>query len=140
MGPRRLLPAHLPTLRSSRPTMRDLSAVYAELKAILQPYAAMLDVKASTGTALYIDTWHVQENKKLLFFGAVELKKNFVSFHFMPVYVEPALLDGVSEELKKRMQGKSCFNFTQIDPVLFKELASLVKRGFARYKGQGFVQ
>jgi hypothetical protein len=37
------------------------------------------------------------------------------------------------------MQGKSCFNFAEIDKPLFKELASLTKAGFASYKAQGFV-
>lgn len=119
--------------------MQDLSAVYAELKAILQPYAAKLDTKTNTDTELYIDTKHIQKNKKPLFFAAVQVKKNYVSFHLMPVYVDPSLLEGMSEELKRRMQGKSCFNFTHTDPDLFKELTMLAKSGFARYKEQGFV-
>jgi hypothetical protein len=55
------------------------------------------------------------------------------------VYVKPELLDGISPELKARMQGKSCFNFADVDKPLFKELASLTKASFASYKEQGFV-
>jgi len=58
----------------------------------------------------------------------------------MPVYVKPELLVSVSPELKARMQGKSCFNFSSIEPALFKELDALVKAGYASYKEQGFVQ
>jgi hypothetical protein len=29
------------------------------------------------------------------------------------------------------MQGKSCFNFTTIDPVLFKELSAVTKNSIA---------
>ncbi len=119
--------------------MQDLSAVYANLKEILQPYADRLETKTNTDTELYIDTKHIQKNKKPLFFGAVQMKKNYVSFHLMPVYVDPSLLEGMSEGLQKRMQGKSCFNFKRTDPVLFKELALLAKSGFERYKEQGFV-
>ncbi len=43
----------------------------------------------------------------------------------MPVYVNPALLEAISPELRKRMQGKSCFNFKTIDMQLFEELAAL---------------
>ena len=43
----------------------------------------------------------------------------------MPVYVDPGLLDDVSPELRKRMQGKSCFNFTSVDEPLFAELGDL---------------
>lgn len=38
------------------------------------------------------------------------------------------------------MQGKSCFNFSQTEPVLFTELATLVKAGYASYKEQSFLQ
>jgi hypothetical protein len=57
----------------------------------------------------------------------------------MPVYVEPKLLEGMSPELKKRMQGKSCLNFTEIDKPLFNELAALTKASFEKYKEQGFA-
>jgi hypothetical protein len=49
------------------------------------------------------------------------------------------LLAALSPELKKRMQGKSCFNFSAIDKPLFKELSALTKAGFDSYKEQGFV-
>lgn len=32
------------------------------------------------------------------------------------------------------MQGKSCFNFTQIDEELFSELARLTRQGFEKLK------
>ena len=35
---------------------------------------------------------------------------------------------------KKRMQGKSCFNFTTVDEVLFAELSQLTAAGFKRFK------
>ena len=57
----------------------------------------------------------------------------------MPVYVKPELLDGLSPELKARMQGKSCFNFTVAEKPLLRELAGLTKAAFASYQEQGFV-
>lgn len=119
--------------------MPDLAPVYVELRKILAPYAAKLDAKRDDETELYVDTKHIQKNKKPLFFGAVQVKKSFVSFHLMPVYVKPELLDSVSPELKARMQGKSCFNFASSDPKLFKELTALTKAPFASYKEQGYV-
>lgn len=119
--------------------MSDLDAVFIELKSIMAPYARTLDAKKDDTSELYVDTRHVQKNKKPLFFGAVQVKKSFVSFHLMPVYLKPELLAGVSPELKARMQGKSCFNFTQVDKPLFKQLAALTKAGFASYKEQGLV-
>ena len=53
----------------------------------------------------------------------------------MPIYVEPSLLEGVSPELRRRMQGKSCFNFRSVDETLFDELAELTWRGYERTAG-----
>jgi hypothetical protein len=119
--------------------MSDLDAVFIELTSIMAPYARTLDAKKDDTSELYVDTRHIQKNKKPLFFGAVQVKKSFVSFHLMPVYLKPELLAGLSPELRARMQGKSCFNFTQVDKPLFKQLATLTKAGFASYKEQGFV-
>lgn len=119
--------------------MADLGSVFADLRAIMAPFAASLDSKRDDDTELYVDTRHIQKNKKPLFFGAVQMKKAYVSYHLMPVYAKPELLAGVSPALKARMQGKSCFNFTVSDTVLLKELAALTKAGYASYKEQGFV-
>lgn len=119
--------------------MSDLASVYTELRSLMAPYVASLDVKKDDASELYLDTRHLQKNKKPLFFGAVQIRKSFVSFHLMPVYLAPDLLDGISTSLKARMQGKSCFNFAAVDRVLFKELAALTQAGFASYRRQGFV-
>jgi hypothetical protein len=117
----------------------DLDTVFSELRAIMAPYAAKLDAKKDDDSELYVDTRHIQKNKKPLFFGAVQVKKAYVSFHLMPVYVRPELLEQISPELKARMQGKSCFNFASSDKQLFKELAGITKAAYASYKEQDFV-
>lgn len=119
--------------------MPDLTAVFAELRKILAPYAVKLDAKKDDETELYIDTRHIQKNKQPLFFGAVQRKQSYVSFHLMPVYVKPELLASVSPELRTRMQGKSCFNFAAVEPALIRELAALTKSGYASYEEQGFI-
>lgn len=119
--------------------MPDLEDVFKELRSIMAPYAAKLEPKKDDASELYVDTRHIQKNKKPLFFGAVQVKRSFVSFHLMPVYLKPDLLDAVSPALRARMQGKSCFNFAEVDKALFKELATLTQAGFASYKAQGFV-
>jgi hypothetical protein len=119
--------------------MPSLDAVFTELRSIMAPYAAQMDAKKDDASELYVDTRFVQKNKKPLFFGAVQMKKAYVSYHLMPVYAKPELLEGLSPALKQRMQGKSCFNFAEVDKPLFKELAALTKAGFASYQEQGFV-
>lgn len=120
--------------------MMDLQAVYVELHKVLAPFAAMLVTTRDDGQTLYVDTPHLQGGKKPLFFGAVQLKKAYVSFHLMPVYLQPALLDSVSQPLRSRMQGKSCFNFTRVEPELFRELAALTAAGLASYRAQGYAE
>lgn len=119
--------------------MPDLSAAFMELKAVMAPFAARLDVKQNDDAGLYVDTRPIQPNSKPLYFGAVMLKKSYVSYHLMPVYLKPELLAGISPALKARMQGKSCFNFAQVDKALLKELAALTQAGFDSYQAQGFV-
>lgn len=68
-------------------------------------------------------------------FGAVTTKKNYVAYHLMPLYDNPSLGSNMSAGLAKRRQGKSCFNFTSIDPVLLDELAELTRRANGREPG-----
>src|SRR4051812_1722899 len=55
-------------------------------------------------------------------FAGVRRGKRYVSYHLLSVYLEPGQLDGLSPGLRKRRQGKSCFNFTEVDAELFDEL------------------
>ncbi len=119
--------------------MLPLHSVFTELRALLHPYKERLTCTADSENELSLYTHHIMKNRQPLWFGAVQIKKNYVSFHLMPVYVNPALLESVSPELKKRMQGKSCFNFRRSDPVLFRELAQLTETGFRDYQRQGYV-
>jgi len=116
------------------PSSIDFPLVFEELKTILKPYAEKLTLTADTADAYSLDGPYSEKWKKQLFFGAAQIKKNYVSFHLMPVYMYPALLQGISPELKKRMQGKSCFNFKKVEPDLFKELAELTQKGVEKFK------
>src|SRR3989304_4234520 len=107
--------------------------VFAKLKSILQPFAGKMTVKADTANTYYLDGPYSKKWKKEIFFGSVQIKKNYVSFYLMPVYMYPDLLKGISPELKKHMQGKSCFNFKKIETSLFDELTQLTKQGFERF-------
>jgi len=111
----------------------DFPIVFEKLKAILEPFAGKLTVKADTSDSYHLDGPVSQKWKKELFFGSVQIKKNYVSFYLMPVYMYPELLKNASSGLKKHMQGKSCFNFKKVEPELFDELANLTKKGFERF-------
>lgn len=118
----------------------DKTAVFQALKVIMSSYSQHLDLVTDDELNYYLNTNHLMKNKKPMFFGAVQIKKNFVSYHLMPVYAEPSLLDGMSEALKKRMQGKSCFNFKKVESALFDELALLTEAGFESYIKAGYIK
>jgi len=108
--------------------------VFQHLRAILQPYAKSLTVTVDTAEGYSLDGPYSEKWKKPIFFGSTVIKKNYVSFYLMPVYMYPDLLKDISPELKKHMQGKSCFNFKKVEPELFKELAALTKKGAGRFQ------
>lgn len=118
---------------------RNFDEVFSALAKILRPLSARLVCTRDDETEYYLNTAHIMKNKKPLFFGAVQIRKNYVSYHLMPVYVFPELLKGMSPELKQRMQGKSCFNFRELDADLFEELKTLTSEGFKVYKTHGYV-
>lgn len=112
------------------PTQTEFPIVFETLKSILKPYAKKLAVKVDTAEGYSLDGPYSEKWKKELFFGAVQIKKNYVSFYLMPVYMRPDLLKDISTELKKHMQGKSCFNFKKTEKSLFAELSRLTEQGF----------
>ncbi len=119
------------------PTQTEFPVVFESLRSILKPYAKKLAVKVDIAEGYSLEGPYSEKWKKELFFGAVQIKKNYVSFYLMPVYMFPDLLKGISPELKKHMQGKSCFNFKKIEKSLFAELSQLTKQGFERFiKGE----
>ena len=117
----------------------EFHQTYEALREIIIPYANDLALKNDSTGSVYIDTNHIMKNGKPLFFGAVKIGKRYVSFHLMPIYVNPDLLSGISDELRGRMQGKSCFNFTRPDDKIFAELQKLTKAGFENYQKEGYV-
>jgi hypothetical protein len=112
----------------------DFPLIFEQLKNILKPHAEQLTLKTDTADTYYIDGPYSEKWKKQIFFASAQIKKNYVSFYLMPVYMVPELLKDVSPALKKHMQGKSCFNFKKVEPQLFKELAELTRKGVEKFK------
>jgi hypothetical protein len=109
--------------------------VFSPLKTILKNYESEMKVMVDSQEHYYLDTNMINEKNKLpIFFASTQIKKNYVSYHLMPVYVYPELLNDISESLKKRMQGKSCFNFKAMNEEHIEELKKLTEKGYKRYK------
>lgn len=117
----------------------DFPRVFGELRSLLVPFAGALTVTEDSDTVYALDTPWSERWKRELFFGKAEITKRYVSFHLFPVYMYPDLLDDVSDDLRARMQGKSCFNFTRVDPEQFEELRDLTAAGWRRLEREGVV-
>jgi hypothetical protein len=118
----------------------DFVEVFGRLRGIMAEHADALDVVADGPAGYRLNTRHVRKDGYVVMFGAVEIKKRYVSYHLMPVYMAPPDVLPISEQLRRRMQGKACFNFTRIDEGLFAELADLTRRsmtlvGSSRFTG-----
>lgn len=108
-----------------------LQPVHDRLRAILEPYRSRLVVAndGPDGMSLELPGY---KDTPWGFVAATRLGKRYVSFYLMGVYGEPELLASISPELRRRMQGKSCFNFTKLDEPLFRELEALTARSIER--------
>ena len=122
------------------PDKAEFKQVFDELKSIFKPYGKKMDVAHDTDTYYMLNTRFIMKNKQPLCFGGVRLGKNYVSFYLMSVYASPGQMKSMSPELKKRMQGKSCFNFKEVDKKLFGELKALTKTGAAQFSDGKFIE
>lgn len=111
--------------------MADFGPVFSELRAIMLAAAKDNPVAKDAPGDLVVHTARLDKNGKPEWFGAVAIKKSYVSYHLFPLYMDPSLGAGMSDALAKRQQGKSCFNFKTVEPELFAELAALTKKGSA---------
>ena len=112
----------------------EFQQIFARLRRILERHASQFKVTADEAGHYCLDVPFSAKFKKGFPIAWVKVSKGYVSYHFMPVYMFPKLREGMSTELKGRMQGKSCFNFKVADEALFKELEQLTSNGFALSK------
>lgn len=116
----------------------DFEPLFRRLKAILTKQRKGL--KAGTAPGTYgLTTGPTEKYGKPIAFGSVKIGKAYVSYHLMAVYMYPDLAKQIPAELKKRMQGKSCFNFTRQDPGLFAALEDLTRKSRERFAKDGLA-
>ena len=118
--------------------------VFAALKSVLEKHAPKLAVKTDTETNYTVVTERPspfpQHKGHPLEFGSVKSGKAYVSFHLMPLYLNDKLKVGISPDLKKRMQGKSCFNFKAVpDSELIAKLERLTEAALNQWRKQNWL-
>lgn len=114
----------------------EFEPVFVSLRGLLEPYAGR---PGFTHTEA-IDKYQLSSSTKTdrvgrpLHVAGVQVNRSYVSYHLMPIYMNPALQKAVPPTLKKRMQGKSCFNFTSIDRELLRALKVLTAEAIASFR------
>jgi len=138
LAKRKKSPDQKPTsaLKNSSP---NSLATFAALRAILSEFDGKLRVSKDLPGNYELVSLEPTYKGKPMYFGAVIIQKNYVSFHLFPLYACPELNWDVSPELKAHKQGKACFNFTEPDLVLFVQLAALTVTGYRAFKNKGWV-
>ena len=114
----------------------DLDPVFDALRRLLVPYATRSGFlfEERKGVSQISLTTRTDRMGRPLFVASANVNKNCVSYHLMPLYMNPALKDAIPPALKQRLQGKACFNFTSIDAATLKDLAALTKKGAESFK------
>jgi len=128
--------------------MPEFESLFARLRGILQKHAGTLSVaddtparyclEANIGPAT-LQAWGGRTKRPTIPVAWVEIGKTDVSYHLMGVYGDAALRNSMSKELRARMQGKTCFNFTSHDEARLTELETLTSKSIASFKKAGFI-
>jgi hypothetical protein len=126
----------------------EMESIFGSLRAILQKHAGTFSVKDGSPRTYCLEgapgaatlrAWGGKARRPTIPVAWVQVGKAHVSFHLMALDGNSALRDGMSEQLKARMQGNTCFNFKKSDGRLFQELEGLTARGLAAFRKSGFV-
>ena len=135
--------------------MPDLLPVYDELRRRLSRYAGGLRESSNLTDANASGSRKADEPDDLTYvllgaptstypdgqlFASVKVGRRYVSYHLMPLYLGITPEGGLTPELARRRQGKTCFNFTRVDDALFDELEDVTAAGKAEYERLGLLR
>jgi hypothetical protein len=127
-------------------TPETREAIFKKLKKNLKKYSPPMVATGNSEAAGY----NLMGNKPVpygydkkmipgMFFAAVAHRKDSVTFHFFPSYMNSSLKE-VAPSLYKCLKGKTCFHFKKEEQVNEKELNALLKKGLAAWKKMGYMK
>ncbi len=131
--------------------MENLDEIFIEIKKILENQSEGLIAREEViGSKAKIKKpgYHLYVEEEVSLFGkkpqqtyvaGVIQNKNYVSFHLMPIYSDPELIEDVIPELKKYMKGKSCFNIKKTSENLLKSVITVLNNGIQIYKKKKWI-
>lgn len=122
----------------------DSAAIVAALRPVFAGLAERLVTKADSPAEYVLVTRSAspfpQHKGQPLDFGSIQTGKAYVSLHLMPIYMSAPLQKSISPALKKRMQGKSCFNFSSApEPQLVAELKQLAELSLREWAEKNWI-
>jgi hypothetical protein len=133
-------PARAESSVATKAAKPDLAVVFTALRRLLESFRGNLAVQTDKPGNYHLEAPFILHRRKPLYFAGIRTGKNYVSFHLLYMYYNPAAQKALSPALRKRMQGKACFNFTVIDEACFAELGRLIGDGMKIYKSEKFQQ
>ena len=124
----------------------ELSTLFGSLRALLARHASELTVSQDTTVQYMLEAppgpaalraWRGEVRKPQIPVAWVEVGAKAVNYHLMGLTAIPER--ELSDGLRARRQGKTCFRFTREDAALFAELAEVTTRGVAALRTGGFI-
>lgn len=120
----------------------DKETIFKNIREILRRYKSFTAiVDTDTDYDLYTNKPIEVFGRKYprMYFAATKIKKNFVGFYYMPIYMNPEAIKSIKPELLKCLKGKTCFNITKDDPVLYRQIDELLQIGEKAYRERGWL-
>lgn len=117
------------------PTPQSLAHTFATLREMLAAQSGDLVITVDRPGDFQVGSPDQQDRiGRPLYVAGVRTRKHYVTYHLMPIYAIPRLAEKLSPGLQKRMQGKSCFNFTTIEADQVRELSKLTRTGIEAFR------
>jgi len=119
--------------------MSEMDAtLFRSLKNLLVSVMEGMEVAVDEPCLFQVNTGQLDHKGRPVLFAMVKTGKKEVSFHLMPLYCHPELVETLSPELKKKMRGKTCFHFRKLNKELSDDLEKLVQHSLhiLRQKGE----
>ena len=121
----------------------ERNEIFHQLRLLLAECVPPLRAKADSPTLYDVcGTKTVTVAKKTvegMYFASVAERKGATVLYFFPIYTHPKAFGGISADLKKCLEGKSCFHFQTLDPKLLAAVRDMVKAGLAIYRKDEWV-
>ena len=120
-----------------------LLPLFAEVKALLKPYAEHLTVRRDDPG--YYDLWSEKDvvvagrAREEVNFAGLVIQKSHVGLYFMPLYADRELSAVFGAELLATLAGKSCFRLRRMTPDLRDQITAALAAGWRLYEERGWV-